>query len=327
MTSRQAWASAACRTAAPYIAGCRRAHCRTWTADSTTCSPAPSARQRPGHGLYFVLWSGILTMTHPEGLKPRDAEQLRAALEARIPMAPAPPAGGAGTGPLMARKHPVPANPPWPSARVNWTSHIAKAPTQALKEPGMSTSPAPGKRRLQGQIERVSIHGFRSLAQVNDLQLPALTVLIGSNGAGKSNFIRFFEMLGWMMHAQKLQAFIQEQGYGNDQLFMGSRRTPRMWAEIRIRTDLGLNDYRFGLTHVSAGDTLILDEEAYRYSDTARTTQAPWSQLPAGTREAGLVEAAQNPKNKTARVLVHLLRQCLTYQFHDTSSKAYIKQP
>lgn len=191
----------------------------------------------------------------------------------------------------------------------------------------MSTSPAPGKRRLQGQIERVSIHGFRSLAQVDDLQLPALTVLIGSNGAGKSNFIRFFEMLGWMMHAQKLQAFIQEQGYGNDQLFMGSRRTPRMWAEIRIRTDLGLNDYRFGLTHVGAGDTLILDEEAYRYSDTARKTQAQWSQLPAGTREAGLVEAAQNPKNKTARVLVHLLKQCITYQFHDTSSKAYIKQP
>ncbi|HUG25279.1 hypothetical protein [Piscinibacter sp.] len=40
-----------------------------------------------GHGLYLVLWFGEKTAPHPEGLKPRDAGQLRVALEERIPSA------------------------------------------------------------------------------------------------------------------------------------------------------------------------------------------------------------------------------------------------
>ncbi len=40
-----------------------------------------------GYGLYLVLWFGVKTAPHPEGLKPRDAEQLRIALEERIPAA------------------------------------------------------------------------------------------------------------------------------------------------------------------------------------------------------------------------------------------------
>ena len=52
---------------------------------------------------------------------------------------------------------------------------------------------------LQGSIKRISIEGFRSLAKIEHLELPQLTVLIGANGAGKSNFIQFFEMLSWML--------------------------------------------------------------------------------------------------------------------------------
>lgn len=51
-----------------------------------------------------------------------------------------------------------------------------------------------------GQIRRVSIEGFRSLKKVEQLELPQLAVLIGANGVGKSSFIRFFEMLSWMLH-------------------------------------------------------------------------------------------------------------------------------
>ena len=43
-----------------------------------------------GCGLYLVLWFGVKTASHPEGLKPRDAEQLRIALEERIPAADRP---------------------------------------------------------------------------------------------------------------------------------------------------------------------------------------------------------------------------------------------
>lgn len=185
-------------------------------------------------------------------------------------------------------------------------------------------------KRLTGRIQRVSIHGFRSLANIENLELPQLTVLIGSNGAGKSNFIRFFEMLGWMLKGQKLQEFIQRQGGGDDQFFMGARTTPRLDAELRIETEKGYNDYRFSLAHAAAGDAVVLLDEGYRYSDKTRTGEARWIELGSGSKEAQLVlatEQASSEKGRTtARTVTYLLRQCATYQFHDTSSNAYIKQ-
>jgi predicted ATPase len=177
--------------------------------------------------------------------------------------------------------------------------------------------------RMQGRIKSVSIQGFRSLANIDNLELPQLTVLIGANGSGKSNFIRFFDMLSWMLRGQNLQEFILRQGGGDDQLFMGARHTPLMRAEIRMETSLGTNDYRFSLAHLSAGDSLMFTDEAFRYSKHPIPGQADWRLLPGGGKEAGLVGST----DPTARVVVDLLKRCTTYQFHDTSANAYIKQP
>ncbi len=188
----------------------------------------------------------------------------------------------------------------------------------------MKSEAAKKRTRLQGRIQRVSIEGFRSLAKIENLELPLLTVLIGANGAGKSNFIRFFDMLSWMLRGQNLQEFILRQGGGDDQLYMGVRKTPRLNAEIRIETHLGFNDYRFGLAHLSAGDTLMFVQESYRYSDRKRGNEAPWIDLLVPGKEAAILEAITN--NQTAQVVVGLLKRCTTYQFHDTSANAFIKQ-
>jgi len=176
--------------------------------------------------------------------------------------------------------------------------------------------------RIQGRIQRVTIEGFRSLAKIENLELPQLTVLIGSNGAGKSNFIRFFEMLSWMLKSQKLQEFIATHGFGDDQFFMGARKTPRIHAELRLKTDKGCNDYRFGLAHLSAGDTALLMDEAYRFAPQHISEEATWTLLSGPSKEPSLPD--QN--NPTARTIVRLLRQCQTYQFHDTSTNAAIHQ-
>lgn len=187
-----------------------------------------------------------------------------------------------------------------------------------------------GKKGMKGRIERLSIAGFRSLAKIDNLELPQMALLIGANGAGKSNFIRFVEMLGAMLKGQKLQDFILRQGGADNLLFMGAKQTQHIRAEVRIATPKGWNDYRFSLTHLPVGDTLILVDEAYRFSDASKTGEAPWQDLHSGTREAQLPLAtkdAQSEKAKTtAKTVTHLLRQCVTYQFHDTSANAHIKQ-
>ena len=109
-------------------------------------------------------------------------------------------------------------------------------------------------------IESVRIKGFRSLADVELSDLPRAVVLIGANGSGKSNFIRFFEMLSWMLRSRRLGEFIEMQGGADDQLYGGNRVTPRMEAEITLRTPQGRNDYRFALAYAHPDRFLFIEE-------------------------------------------------------------------
>lgn len=170
------------------------------------------------------------------------------------------------------------------------------------------------------RIKSITIEGFRSLKNIQNLELPPLTVLIGANGAGKSTLIRFFEMLSWMLKSKNLQEFVLRHGGGDDQFFMGARKTPRIHAELCLETTSGYNDYRFELAHISAGDTVMVMNEAYRYSAHHIPTKAKWTEMESVGKESSLLEK----QHKTAQTIVNLLRQCSTYQFHDTSIHAAI---
>ncbi len=171
-------------------------------------------------------------------------------------------------------------------------------------------------------IDHIRIQGFRSLADVELAGIPKAAVLIGANGSGKSNFIRFFEMLSWMLGSRRLGEFVERQGGADDQLFGGSERSPRIDATVTMRTEAGRNDYRFALAHAHP-DRFIFTEEAFRFSHKDFDTEAGWQYLGSSHPEAKIVEAQSNT---TARVIVNLLRNCAVYQFHDTSDTSDFKK-
>ena len=188
-------------------------------------------------------------------------------------------------------------------------------------------------------IESVRIRGFRSLKDIELSEIPRAAVLIGANGSGKSNFIRFFEMMNWMLEHRRLAEFIGSQGGADDQLYGGSRRTSRIEAEVRLRTDEGCGDYRFMLSRAQP-DRFIFAEEAFRFVHSKDSSPATdWFPLGGGHSEAKIVEAVRTLSSSAhyspawreanpliADSIVNRLWRYRIYQFHDTSDESNFKK-
>lgn len=108
------------------------------------------------------------------------------------------------------------------------------------------------------RIDRIWLSGFKSIDRT-ELELGPLSVLIGANGAGKSNFLSMFKLLNALTR-QDLQGYIGRQGGGSALLHDGPKRTPRLSLRLDFTADAGRNVYRADLTHV-APDTLIFAGE------------------------------------------------------------------
>ncbi|HEY9866991.1 MAG TPA: AAA family ATPase [Candidatus Obscuribacterales bacterium] len=173
-------------------------------------------------------------------------------------------------------------------------------------------------------LKKIKIKGYKSIQSL-ELELNKINILIGANGAGKSNLISFFKLLSWMIQSQgKLQFFIGQSGGANSLLFDGVSITPQLEAELNFETDSGQNDYYLRLFH-AASDTLIFGEEKYRFSSSRFSSVADWNSLDAGHKEAKIINLSTQG-DLTARTLVSLLQNCKVYQFHNTSDTARIRQ-
>ena len=182
-------------------------------------------------------------------------------------------------------------------------------------------------------VDSVRVRGFRSLRNVELCDLGHLVAMIGPNGCGKSNVIRLFEMMQRMLGPRRLADFVGEHGGGDDQLFDGSKTTPRVEVEVVLRVGLAdYYEYRFSLKYGS-NDRLLLADEAYRLRDGEHES-ANWQPIESSTGgvEAGLVAVGHrsNPATIHWRVagnIVRLLGDCRVYQFHDTSRDSGFKKP
>src|SRR2546421_11991740 len=91
-------------------------------------------------------------------------------------------------------------------------------------------------------LDSITVKGFRSIREIKDFPLTKLNVLVGANGAGKSNFVDFFRLLRAMAE-QGLQTLVKESGGADSFCFEGPKVTP----EIEAHLVFGANQYRFTL--------------------------------------------------------------------------------
>jgi len=174
-------------------------------------------------------------------------------------------------------------------------------------------------------LKRVKLGGFRSIKEM-DMELRSLNILIGANGAGKSNLVAFFKMLNEMMGG-RLQQFISTTGRAQANLYFGPKVTPQIQATLEFETDNGLDTYDMRLFH-AAGDSLVFAEETLKFVPHDWVGEREPVSLGTGHRETRIDDEAKKdePATHVARIFRRLLSRCRVFHFHDTSSTARVRQ-
>lgn len=115
-------------------------------------------------------------------------------------------------------------------------------------------------------LDKLTIRGFKSIKNLKNFELRDLNVLIGANGAGKSNFVDFFRMMRAMMGLSlpdlpraSLQTYVLDGGGSDDFLFNG----PKVTRQIEVEMFSDLNGYRFRLVPTANELFTIYDEAGF----------------------------------------------------------------
>jgi predicted ATPase len=169
------------------------------------------------------------------------------------------------------------------------------------------------------KLDHIEISGFKSLRSLT-LDLRSLNVLIGANGAGKSNFIGLFEILNQMIQ-ENFQIYVGQNGGANSFLYFGEKTTDH----IEVYLVFGANRYRC-VWVPTVDDSLIFKSERAYYQGPGY--DSPYIEpLGSGHKESQLPRFVR--EHKTVKVPDYVLRSLRTwkvYHFHDTSESALLKK-
>ena len=172
---------------------------------------------------------------------------------------------------------------------------------------------------MSGKINKISIRGFKSIRDLVDFDLRDLNVIVGANGAGKSNFIQIFRMV----HAMALkgfQEFVVQAGGADAFPFNGLKETPR----IDVGFVFGQNSYHFALTPTA--------DEKFAISEERKYEDCSWRSYGTGLLESRLQDekgerSSFYPGASGVGYYVYdAISRWTVYHFHDTSATAPMRR-
>lgn len=161
------------------------------------------------------------------------------------------------------------------------------------------------------QITQVVLRGYKSIAEC-DIKLGRLNMLIGANGAGKSNFIGFFRLIRRILNEQ-LQLAVSEAGGPDALLHFGRKKTEELHAELYF----GNNGYKFTLQPTQDNRMMFTNEALW------------WNMCGDWHPGAGHFETRFNERGVHGQIWAHTvpaMHSWRLYHFHDTSTSASVKQ-
>lgn len=186
-------------------------------------------------------------------------------------------------------------------------------------------------------LRQISIEGFKSIAQAT-IELGDLNVVIGANGAGKSNLIAVFRLLESSLNG-RLQHYTGIQGGADRLLHHGRKVTP----VCRLR--FAGADFSYGLTlEPNVKNRFVIAEEFLEYKGQSSRSASATDEADLGGLEHDLLDAydeegnlVEGPPSAIEDLLSGScedlpdlpsmqLESIRAFHFHDTSDAAPCRQ-
>jgi predicted ATPase len=180
------------------------------------------------------------------------------------------------------------------------------------------------------QIQKITIRGYKSIAKLENFKLQPLNILIGANGAGKSNFIGLFRFLASVV-GDNFAVDVQKWGGPEALLHYGSKVTPQMELEIQFSPDVVM-----GITSLlEAGYRVTLEatqDNRFIFSREEPILLGAGDGFPmvyalgAGHDSARIRSDKDSQSAKVSRYVLDKLQIWRQYHFHDTGDTAAVKR-
>lgn len=166
------------------------------------------------------------------------------------------------------------------------------------------------------RLKKLSISGYKSIHSLKGLELNEINILLGANGAGKSNFISAFKFLA-NIYDRNLKAYVQMNGGPDLLLYYGRKKTTQMSLAFHF----GHNSYEFSL-RPTLDNRLVFVREELCYDGSAIAPYPSSTIINSGNDESLLKES----KHHYAQYIKPAIESWRVYHFHDTSDTALVKQ-
>ncbi|MDI9364779.1 MAG: AAA family ATPase [Flavobacterium sp.] len=167
------------------------------------------------------------------------------------------------------------------------------------------------------QLRSIHVKGYKSIKD-QVILLHSMNVLIGQNGAGKTNFISLFRFLRNIIDG-RLRIYCQKYG-AESLLYYGSKETDRIY----INLDFEPNYYEIELQPSLNTDILFISSEHSGYWGNKFYNTPYWETIMSIEGESGLSKKALS--NRIADYVYNVLKAWRVYHFHDTSESAGVKK-
>lgn len=169
-------------------------------------------------------------------------------------------------------------------------------------------------------LSRITVKGFKSFRELNDFELKNLNILIGANGAGKSNFIKLFDMLRNLI-GEKLEAYVRKAGGAENILYFGRKVTEKLEIKVFFEDESYLNGYEFILE--PANEILIFNGERIYFQHKIKYPDKPWDEFISNSGTE--TKLAQNKNLSIEKNVLNSINKWQMYHFHDTSDTSKMK--